>query len=108
METIAHHDTASGVALGKDIRHCPHALKGGPAGVIGENLAGCHALLDEVIASHAGLGEDPVPSASSGRHNEGSQALLFKIESVVEPGFEDGRRLAGVLGRAEDDDGIGG
>jgi hypothetical protein len=27
---------------------------------------------------------------------------------MVEPGFEDGRRLAGVLGRSEDDNGVGG
>jgi hypothetical protein len=107
METVAYSDAAPGTVLGKDFRHRPHALKGGPAVGIGEYLAGRNALLDEVIPPDASLGEDPVSSSGTGGQDERGQVLLFEVEGVVEPGSEDGRGLTGVLCCAEDDNGIG-
>ena len=108
MEAVAHRDAASGVVLSKDSSHRPHTLKRGPAGGIGEDFAGRDALLDEVIPPHASLGEHWVSPPGSRGHHERREALLFEVKSMVEPGFEDGRRLAGILRRPENDDGAGG
>jgi hypothetical protein len=67
-----------------------------------------HALLDQVVAAHASLGEAGVSTAAAGNDDERRQPSLLQGQGMVEPSLEDRGRVAIVLRRSKNHAGRGG
>ena len=66
-----------------------------------------HALGVEVVGRSGGLGEAVAGLAAAGDDDHGRHAPVVEVDSMVEPGPQDGGRPTVVLGGAEDHDGLG-
>ena len=66
------------------------------------------AVSHQVLATHSSLADPITFSNATGHHHCWGEALLIQGKGVVQPSSEYRRRLAVVLGRAQDNDGING
>src|SRR5690242_3129767 len=64
--------------------------------------------MHQIIASHASLAEKWIGGRSSRSNHDGSHTKMEKVERVIETGAQDRGWMAGIFGRAKNDDGIGG
>jgi hypothetical protein len=75
----------------------------------GDDAAEGNSIGEQVVAAYASLGVARVfvGAAAEGDY-EGGDVLAVEIDGVVEAGVKNGGWAAGVLGCAEDGDGVGG
>jgi len=76
---------------------------------LGDDAAEGNSIGEEVVAADASFRVAGVfvAAAAEGDDQRGD-VLAVEIDDVIETGVEDGGWVAGVLGRAEDGDGVGG
>ena len=76
---------------------------------LGDDAAEGNAVGEEIVAADAAFGVAGVfvAAAAEGDDQRGD-LLAVEVDGVVEAGVKDGRGMAGVLGCAEDGDGVGG
>jgi hypothetical protein len=83
-------------------------LRVGGAG-FGDDAAEGNSIGEQVVAANASFGVAGVLIAAAAEGNDHRSYLLaIKLDGMVEAGVKDGRWVAGVLGRTEDGDGVGG
>ena len=76
---------------------------------LGDDVAEGDAVCQEVVAPDAALGVAGVAIAAAAEgDDDGGDLFAVEVDGVIETGVEDGGGAAGVLGGAEDGDGVGG
>ena len=74
----------------------------------GDDVGEGNAVGEEVVAAYAAFGVAGVfVGAAAEGDDERGDLFAVEFDGVVEAGVEDGRGMAGVLGCAEDGDGVG-
>ena len=85
-----------------------HRSSGIAAFGLHDHFAGWHAGTDEIASACGGLAHPVTGDDAASDHDTFGPSLAVEGDGVIEAGGEDGRRAPIVLGRPEDDDGVGG
>ena len=75
----------------------------------GDDAAEGNSIREEIVAAYSSLGVAGVfVAAAAEGDDQGGDVLAVELDGVIETGVKDGGWVAGVLGCAEDGDGVGG
>ena len=109
MGAVGDDDDVVEVVLAGDGGEAVDLLLGVDGAGLGDDVAEGDAVGEEVVAADAAFGVAGVfVAAAAEGDDERGDLLAVEFDGVVEAGVEDGRGMAGVLGCAEDGDGVGG
>ena len=101
-------DVVQAVGLG-DLGEASGLLRSGEGVGFGDDSGEGDALSEQIVAAYAAFRVAGVAVAASAQSDdEWGDLPLVERDSVVEAGMVDGRRVAAVLGCAEDSDCVGG
>jgi len=109
MSAVGDDDDVLQVVFAGDGGEAVDLLFGVDGAGLGDDVAEGDAIGEEVVAADAAFGVAGVfVGAAAEGDDERGDLLAVELDGVVETGVEDGRGMAGVLGRSEDGDGVGG
>ena len=109
MGCVGDDDDVVEIVFAGDGGEAVNLLLGVDGAGFGDDAAEGDSVGEEVVAADAALGVAGVfVAAAAEGDDEGGDVFAVEVDGVVEAGVKDGGWAAGVLGRAEDGDGIGG
>ncbi len=108
MRAVADDDDSVEVVRGRDLRELCHLLLRVEGVGLGDDVVERNAVCQQVVAADSALGAAGVLfRASAERDDCRRDAVVVQGNGLVEPRVQDRRGAAGVLGGAEDRDGVG-
>jgi hypothetical protein len=105
---IAHQQATAHVIHVQDHGHALGGFVGVAALGFGDEVCVRNAARFQVVASHLAFAEMRIVARAAGGDDDRRQSSLKQAVGMVQAGPVDGRRMADVFGRTEDDNGIGG
>src|ERR1700737_4440540 len=109
MGCVGDYDDVVEIVFTRDGGEAVDLLLGVDGAGFGDDAAEGDSIGEEVVAADASLGVAGVfVAAAAEGDDQGSDVLAVEFDGVIEAGVKDGGWAAGVFGRAEDGDGVGG